>query len=153
MNLYLKIKRSGQMTALKYQIQSNPRDPKIRAIVDRWSLFRRYLYYQKVKIELGVDGRCRQVVVNSGLTVLKIFRVTKVTLKTSWCFLSLSPRLPDYAQRQFSLALCNKLKPKLLHFFKLTRRPDEKIATLKQICESLIWSILATKARRKWGEM
>ncbi len=46
-----------------------PRNPKFVAVVDRWSLFRGRLMFKRPRLGLLNGGRCRQVVVSSGLTL------------------------------------------------------------------------------------
>ena len=66
----------------------HPRDPKIVAAVDRWSLFRGHLCYKRSKWDLKTvavidrwslfgGGRYSEVVVSTGLTVHRLSVIKK----------------------------------------------------------------------------
>ncbi len=57
---------SVSKNTVKQLYNDYPRDPKLVAVVDRWSFFKGIFMLRR----LQNGGRCRQVVVNSGLTVL-----------------------------------------------------------------------------------
>jgi len=57
---------------VKLVYSDHPRDPEFVAFVDRWSLYRRNFMLLNLKMGLQNGGRYSEVVVSSGLTVLRL---------------------------------------------------------------------------------
>ncbi len=72
LNLAREQKSPATFGIYKPVYNAHPRDPKIVAVVDMWSLFRGTFMLETRKVGPQNSGHCKQVVVSSGLTVRKI---------------------------------------------------------------------------------